>query len=142
MKRASILMAAAAGVLLTAGSASAHHSFAAEFDRDMPITVTGTVTKVEWMNPHARFYIDAKDDAGKTVNWDFELASPNGLMRRGWNRNSMKIGDTVTVTGHRAKNNPLVGNASTVTMADGKRLFAGSSIENEAAPSGQQAPRQ
>jgi hypothetical protein len=134
MKRASLLSIAAAGLSLLAGaSASAHHSFAAEFDRNMPITVTGTVTKVEWANPHARFYVDAKDEAGKTVNWDFELASPNGLMRRGWNRNSMKIGDVVTVTGHRAKNNPLVGNASTVTLADGKRLFAGSSIENEPA---------
>jgi hypothetical protein len=133
MKRAFILgVAAAVAALLGSGAALAHHSFAAEFDRNMPITVTGTVTKVEWANPHARFYIDAKDDAGKTVNWDFELASPNGLMRRGWNRNSMKIGDVVTVTGHRAKNNPLVGNASTVTLADGKRLFAGSSIENEA----------
>ena len=128
MKRASILTAAAAGALLSTGSASAHHSFAAEFDRALPITVTGTVTKVEWMNPHARFYIDAKDDAtGQTVNWDFELASPNGLMRRGWTRNSMKIGDTVTVTGHRAKNAPHVGNASTVTLANGKKLFAGSS---------------
>jgi hypothetical protein len=125
--------ALAAGSMLAAGAASAHHSFAAEFDRDMPITVTGTVTKVEWMNPHARFYIDAKNDAGETVNWDFELASPNGLMRRGWNRNSMKIGDVVTVAGHRAKNDPLVGNASSVTLADGKRLFAGSSIENEPA---------
>ena len=138
MKRASILTIAAAGVLLSTASASAHHSFAAEFDRDMPISVTGTVTKVEWMNPHARFYVDAKDDQGKIVNWDFELASPNGLMRRGWNRNSMKVGDVVTVTGHRAKNNPLVGNASTVTLADGKRLFAGSSIENEPAPAQQQ----
>jgi hypothetical protein len=134
MKPVWLLSALAAGTMLAAGAASAHHSFAAEFDRALPITVTGTVTKVEWMNPHARFYVDAKDEAGKTVNWDFELASPNGLMRRGWNRNSMKIGDTVTVTGHRAKNNPLVGNASTVTMADGKRLFAGSSIENEPAP--------
>ena len=133
MKRASILLVAAAGALLSTGSASAHHSFAAEFDRALPISVTGTVTKVEWMNPHARFYIDAKDDQGKVVNWDFELASPNGLMRRGWNRNSMKIGDTVTVTGHRAKNNPLVGNASSVVLADGKKLFAGSSIENEPA---------
>jgi hypothetical protein len=132
MTRASLLAIAAAGAALLTGSASAHHSFAAEFDRDMPITVTGTVTKVEWANPHARFYIDAKDEAGKTVNWDFELASPNGLMRRGWNRNSMKLGDVVTVTGHRAKNNPLVGNASSVTLADGKKLFAGSSIENEA----------
>ncbi len=134
MKHAATLIVAALSTSLLSVPVSAHHSFAAEFDRDMPITVTGTVTKVEWMNPHARFYVDAKDDAGKTVNWDFELASPNGLMRRGWNRNSMKIGDTVTVTGHRAKNNPLVGNASTVTLADGKRLFAGSSIENEPAP--------
>jgi hypothetical protein len=133
MTRASILTVAAAGALWLTALASAHHSFAAEFDRNMPITVSGTVTKVEWMNPHARFYIDAKDDAGATVNWDFELASPNGLMRRGWNRNSMKIGDVVTVTGHRAKNNPHVGNASTVTLADGKRLFAGSSIETEPA---------
>ena len=133
MKPSWILTVAAAGaVLLTTGGASAHHSFAAEFDRNLPVTVTGTVTKVEWMNPHARFYIDAKDEAGKTVNWDFELASLNGLMRRGWSRNSMKIGDLVTVTGSRAKNNPLVGNASTVTLADGKKLFAGSSSENGA----------
>jgi hypothetical protein len=132
MKRALLSGVAAAVASWLAGSAAAHHSFAAEFDRDLPITVTGTVTKVEWANPHARFYIDAKDDGGKTVNWDFELASPNGLMRRGWNRNSMKLGDVVTVTGHRAKNNPLVGNASSVTLADGKKLFAGSSIENEA----------
>jgi hypothetical protein len=131
MRVARIVSAAASAALLVS-EAAAHHSFSAEFDRNMPITVTGTVTKVEWMNPHARFYIDAKDDGGKTVNWDFELASPNGLMRRGWNRNSMKIGDLVTVTGHRAKNNPLVGNASTVTLADGKKLFAGSSAENEA----------
>ena len=124
---------AAAGSLLVQGAAVAHHSFAAEFDRAQPITVTGSVTKVEWANPHARFYIDAKDDAtGETVNWDFELASPNGLMRRGWTRNSMKLGDTVTVTGHRAKNNPHVGNASSVVLASGKKLFAGSSAENEA----------
>jgi len=132
MKASLLSTVAAAGAVFLTGPVSAHHSFAAEFDRSLPITVTGTVTKVEWMNPHARFYIDAKDDDGKVVNWDFELASPNGLMRRGWNRNSMKLGDLVTVTGHRAKNNPHVGNASAVTLADGKKLFAGSSSENEA----------
>ena len=130
MKRGLVVVGVVAFLWVAATApASAHHSFAAEFDRNLPVNVTGSVTKVEWANPHARFYIDAKDEEGKTVNWDFELASPNGLMRRGWTRNSMKIGDVVTVTGYRAKNHPHVGNASTVTLADGKKLFAGSSGE-------------
>jgi hypothetical protein len=116
-------------LVLSAVPAIAHHAFAAEFDRQKPVTITGTVTKVEWANPHARFYIDAKDETGKVNNWDFELGSPNGLMRRGWTRNSLKIGDTVTVTGWRAKNAPHVANAGTVTLADGKKVFAGSSID-------------
>ena len=133
MKRRWLFIVGPALLLARVPAAFAHHSFSAEFDRDKPITVTGTVTKVEWANPHARFYIDAKDEkTGKIVNWDFELASPNGLMRRGWTRNSMKVGDTVTVTGHGAKNAEYVGNASTVTLADGKRLFAGSSGDTEA----------
>jgi Family of unknown function (DUF6152) len=128
------VVAAVSSLVLVQGRAVAHHSFAAEFDRALPITITGTVTKVEWANPHARFYIDAKDEkTGEIVNWDFELASPNGLMRRGWTRNSMKLGDLVTVAGHRAKNNPHVGNASSVTLANGKKLFAGSSADNEPA---------
>ena len=77
----------------------AHHAFAAEYDRDKPITLTGTVTKLEWTNPHARIYIDVKDDKGEVVNWDFELGPPNGLMRRGWNRNSLKAGHVVTIEG-------------------------------------------
>jgi len=140
MRTKFVVVVAAAVLLASAGRVLAHHSFSAEFDATKTFKYTGTVTKVEWMNPHARFYIDAKDDQGKIVNWDFELASPNGLMRRGWNRNSMKIGDTVTVTGHRAKNNPLVGNASSVVLADGKKLFAGSSIENEPAAAPSQSP--
>jgi Family of unknown function (DUF6152) len=134
MKARWTLAVAALGTLIAQGQVAAHHSFAAEFDRDQPVTVTGSVTKVEWANPHARFYVDVKDEkTGEVVNWDFELASPNGLMRRGWTRNSMKLGDIVTVTGHRAKNDPHVGNASTVTLASGKKLFAGSSIDNEPA---------
>src|SRR5688572_23322577 len=92
--------------------AVAHHSFAAEFDRSKMVTLTGTVTKLAWVNPHARFYIDVKDEAtGKVNNWDWELSSPNGLMRRGWTRNSLKQGDVVTVTGWLAKNAPHVANA-------------------------------
>ena len=125
---------ALAALLAAAVPAIAHHSFAAEFDRGKPVTFTGTVTKLEWSNPHARFYVDVKDEKGVVANWDFELSSPNGLMRRGWTRNSLKPGDIITVTGWAAKNSPHVGNASAITLADGKKVFAGSSAENETTP--------
>jgi hypothetical protein len=118
------------GRLLAPIPALAHHSFAAEYDAAKPITLKGTVTKVEWMNPHARFYIDVKDDAGKVANWEFELGSPNGLMRAGWTRNSLKQGDMVTVSGSLAKDGSNLANARQVTLGDGKRVFAASS-ENE-----------
>ena len=118
----------AGGLLLVALPVLAHHSFAAEYDSAKPVTLTGAVTKVEWMNPHARFYVDVKDQ-GKMTNWEFELGSPNGLMRQGWTRNSMKIGDTVVVDGYLAKDGAKLANARNVKLADGRKLFAGSTTD-------------
>jgi hypothetical protein len=109
---------------------AAHHSFAAEYDSKKPVTLTGTVTKVEWTNPHARFYIDVKDASGATANWELELGSPNGLMRLGWTRNSLKPGETVSVEGYVAKDGSKLANARSVTLGDGRKVFAGSSEEN------------
>ncbi len=107
-------------------AARAHHAFAAEFDRDRPVEVTGTVTRVEWTNPHARFYVDVENQDGEIVNWDFELTTPNILFRQGWSRNSLQEGDRVTVRGFRARNAPYVANAGEVMLADGRTVFSGS----------------
>ena len=129
MKNELAMLVAGVGMLVGAMPVSAHHSFAAEYDSTKPVTVTGTVAKVEWMNPHARFYVDAKDEAGNVTKWEFELGSPNGLMRQGWTRNSMKPGDNVTVDGYLAKDGAKLGNARSVKTADGKKLFAGSATD-------------
>jgi hypothetical protein len=125
-----ITLLAAVYAIVGAHFAAAHHSFAAEFDANAPIDLTGTVTKVAWANPHTFFYIDVANAAGEIENWALEMGSPNGLMRRGWTRDSMKIGDVVTVTGSRAKDGSYKGNARSVTLSTGRRLFAGSSQEN------------
>ena len=109
--------------------ALAHHSFDAEYDRTKQRDFKGTITKVEWMNPHARFYVDVSGADGRVTNWEFELGSPNGLMRRGWTRQSLKKGDSVTVMANLAKDGSNLANARTVTMADGKQVFAGSSAD-------------
>ena len=106
-----------------------HHSFAAEFDADKPFKMTGVVTKVEWQNPHTFFYIDVTDQAtSKVTNWAMEMGSPNGLMRAGWTRNTMKVGDVVAVEGSLARSGRALGNARTVVLTGtGQRLFAASS---------------
>ena len=115
---------AALGAGLCAGQVALAHHSAAAFDPDMPVEVTGTVSKVEWLSPHARIYVDTADDTGATVTWDFELPSPNTLMRRGWSRNALQIGDMVSVRGIRARNGAPIAIAQGVTDASGKRLFA------------------
>jgi hypothetical protein len=120
------LLAAAACVL----PAHAHHSFAAQYDASKPVTLKGTVTKVEWTNPHARFYIDVPAADGKVVNWNLEIASPNYLKRAGWSSTSLKQGDEVTVEGSLARSGANMANASTVTFADGTRVFARSAADN------------
>ena len=118
-----------AGLALVASAVplAAHHSFAAEYDANKPITLKGAVTKIEWTNPHARFYVDVKDDKGAVTNWNLELASPNVLTRNGWTRKSLNVGDVVTVEGSLAKDGSKMANARLVTLAGGKKVFAGSS---------------
>jgi hypothetical protein len=117
------LVLLAAGVVLTVAPALAHHSFAAQFDDTKPVKMTGTVTKVEWSNPHIWFYIDVKDKDGKVTNWGFSGGPPGVMMRRGITRNSIKIGDVVVVDGFRAKDGSNNASSGTVTFTDGRKVF-------------------
>jgi Family of unknown function (DUF6152) len=123
----------ACSVMLTGVKLAAHHSFAAEFDADKKITLTGTVTKVEWTNPHVWIYLNVKDPkTGQVTNWGFEMGPPHGLQRRGWRRETLKLGDSLTVEGSRAKNGSNRMNARTVTLTStggrpGETLDAASS---------------
>lgn len=131
MRTGFAMFLAGLGLLLASAPAPAHHSFAAEFDANKPVKLTGAVTKVEWMNPHTWFYVDVKDDGGRITNWGVEMGGPNALMRAGWTRNSMKIGDVVTVEASRARNGSPNANARAVTLSStGQRLFAASSQES------------
>ena len=124
-----VLGGAIAAAALATAPVSTHHSFLAEFDGTKPVTLKGTVTKIEWTNPHAYLYVDVADPQSKaTANWAVELGSPNGLTRLGWRRTTLKIGDAVTIEGWLARYRPLLANARAVTMtATGQRFGAASS---------------
>ena len=128
MKAAFTFLLAGIALLAPTG-AFAHHSFAAEYDVKKPVTLKGTVTSVEWTNPHARIYIDVKDESGNVTNWNLELASPNVLVRQGWSRHTLKVGDQITVQGSQAKDGSQMANARTVTLSDGRKVFAFSPTE-------------
>lgn len=121
------LFVVAFGVLLLSLPIRAHHSFAAQYDRNKPITLNGSVTKLEWMNPHIYFYMDVKDASGAVVKWSVEGGAPNTLYRAGWRRDSLKVGDVVTVEGFLARDGSKLANMSTVQLADGRRIFGLSS---------------
>lgn len=118
-----------AAVVLGGAQARAHHSFAAEYDSKKPVTLTGAVTKVEWLNPHVRFYADVKDEDGTVHNWEFELGSGTSLVRQGWTRTSLKPADIIKVDGYLARDGSRLVNAVSVSTGDGRKLFAGSSFE-------------
>ena len=121
------LLAAFAILASSSAAVSAHHSFAAQYDANKPVTLKGIVSKVEWTNPHARFYVDVRDETGTVTNWNLELASPNVLVRNGWSRKSLMVGDEIVVEGSLAKDGSKMANARVVRLADGRRVFAGSS---------------
>jgi hypothetical protein len=137
MKR-TLLATMLGGLLLAAQPAAAHHAGATKYDEKKPVTLKGTVTKVEWMNPHIYYYIDVKDSSGKAVNWAVEGAPPNVLYRRGWKKDSLKVGDVVTVEGFLPRQEGLHDiNGRTVTLPDGRKVFGGSADGLPGGPAGQ-----
>ena len=121
------LVLTAALLLVSSVAALAHHSFDAEYDRNKPITLKGKVTKMEWMNPHIWIYMDVADEKGAVQHWQIEGGAPNSLRRNGWNRDSIKDGEALTIEGSLAKDGSKTVNARSVMNAGGKRLLAGSS---------------
>ena len=133
MKMIAVMVTAGAALVLWSAPVLAHHSFAAQYDATRHVELKGVVTKVEWTNPHARFYIDEKNDRGDVTSWNFETASPNVLVRNGWKRTSLKIGDEVTVTGFVARTGPPAGPkmaiAESLVASDGRKMFASSATD-------------
>jgi hypothetical protein len=121
------LVVAGAALLLAVKPVAAHHAFAAEFDVNKPVKVHGTITKIDWVNPHSWIYVDVKDADGKVTNWHFELGAPNALFRLGWKKDAIPAGIEVDISGYRAKSGEPVGNARSLTLPNGKELFTGGS---------------
>lgn len=129
------IFALISGAFVAVTPLAAHHSFSSEYDSKKPVTLKGTVTKVEWMNPHVYFYLDVTDDNGNISNWALEMGPPNGLERSGWTRNTMKVGDQVIVEGTLAKDGSRQANARSVTMSNtGKKLGAASNEKTSPNP--------
>jgi uncharacterized protein DUF6152 len=125
MKVKSVVTIAVFGLLFSARPSYAHHSFLAEFDQTRPLTVTGVVTRIDWINPHALFDVDAQDKNGKVVKWSFETATPSALNLRGWKKESVKVGDRVTVQGYLSKHGSSFAAARSVMLPDGRTVFTG-----------------
>lgn len=134
MNRSVAAVVVALAVWVADRPVTAHHSFAAEYDSNKPITLVGTVTKVEWMNPHVYFYLDVKDDAGAVAHWAVEGGAPTSLYRAGWRRESLKFGDVVTVHGFLARDGSKLANMRTAILADGREVFGGQQYYSPSTP--------
>ncbi len=134
MRVESFALAAVFGMFVFGAPALAHHSFAAEYDSNKPVKVSGVVTKMEWMNPHARFYVEVKEADGTVANWNFELGAIPVLLKQGWRKDALKPGDQVTVEGSRAKDESHTAAARVVLLPDGRRVFGGSAAADNPPP--------